>query len=97
MVTRPRRSSISSPRAARAAISGLPSTGACGMRSGSRAVMSARWWYRVRASTAFAPADADDDAIAEIFQRAPHARFPVYQDSLDHIIGVVHVKDLLRS
>ncbi len=38
-------------------------------------------------------ADRDDVAAALEFDR--HTRYPVYEGSLDHIIGVVHVKDLL--
>lgn len=41
--------------------------------------------------------DAPDGAIAELFRRAPHARYPIYDGDIDHIIGVVHVKDLLRN
>jgi CBS domain containing-hemolysin-like protein len=43
------------------------------------------------------PADASDDDVAELFRSAPHARYPVYEDNLDRIVGMVHVKDLLRS
>ncbi|PYR54976.1 MAG: HlyC/CorC family transporter [Acidobacteria bacterium] len=28
--------------------------------------------------------------------RSPHTRYPVYEDDLDHIVGMVHIKDLLR-
>jgi len=42
------------------------------------------------------PAGASDETIADIFRREPHARYPIYADSLDHITGMVHVKDLLR-
>lgn len=42
-------------------------------------------------------AGSPDEAIAELFRRAPHARYPVYDGDIDHIIGVVHVKDLLRN
>ncbi len=38
-----------------------------------------------------APAD-----IRELLPRSPHTRFPVYQDDLDHIIGMIHIKDLMR-
>jgi CBS domain containing-hemolysin-like protein len=34
--------------------------------------------------------------IRELLSRTPHTRFPVYEGDLDHIIGMVHIKDLLR-
>ena len=39
---------------------------------------------------------ADSTAIAQIMQEEAHARYPVYEDNLDHIVGAVHVKDILR-
>jgi CBS domain containing-hemolysin-like protein len=41
---------------------------------------------------------SDDTAVAEILITARQhrfSRFPVYQEDLDHIIGIVHVKDLV--
>ena len=34
--------------------------------------------------------------IREILGRSPHTRYPVYEGDLDHILGMVHIKDLLR-
>ena len=34
--------------------------------------------------------------IEPILRANPHTRYPIYQGDLDHIIGMVHVKDLLR-
>ena len=34
--------------------------------------------------------------VEDVLRRWPKARYPVYESDLDHIIGVVHVKDLLR-
>ena len=34
--------------------------------------------------------------VRRIMQAVPHTRYPIYQGDLDQIIGVVHVKDLLR-
>jgi magnesium and cobalt exporter, CNNM family len=35
--------------------------------------------------------------IREILSETPHTRFPVYERDLDHIVGMVHIKDLLRA
>ena len=34
--------------------------------------------------------------VGELLRRSPKARYPVYESDLDHIVGVLHVKDLLR-
>ena len=34
--------------------------------------------------------------IRELLSRNPHTRYPIYERDLDHIIGMVHIKDLLR-
>jgi len=34
--------------------------------------------------------------LRELLGRSPHTRYPVYEDDLDHIVGMVHIKDLLR-
>jgi CBS domain containing-hemolysin-like protein len=36
------------------------------------------------------------DQVEAFLRRSPKARYPVYEGDLDHIIGVLHVKDLLR-
>jgi len=33
----------------------------------------------------------------EIYSKTPHSRFPVYEESPDHIIGVVSIKDILMG
>ncbi|MEF8830840.1 MAG: hemolysin family protein, partial [Halobacteriales archaeon] len=41
--------------------------------------------------------DADvEDAIAKSV-RSGHARLPVYDDDLDNVVGVVHIRDLVRD
>lgn len=37
------------------------------------------------------------DEVIEVFRRHRHTRLPVYEDDLDHIVGLIHVKDLLLS
>ncbi len=41
------------------------------------------------------PVGASDDEIIAIFADEPHARFPVYRETIDEIIGVLHLRDLL--
>jgi len=36
------------------------------------------------------------EAIAEVVRAAPHTRYPVYAHDLDHIVGMIHIKDLVR-
>lgn len=35
------------------------------------------------------------DRIRTLLHEAPHTRYPVYEKDLDHILGAVHIKDLL--
>ncbi len=41
------------------------------------------------------PADADGPAVRDLVVQAGHSRVPVFERSLDHIIGVLYAKDLL--
>jgi CBS domain containing-hemolysin-like protein len=43
------------------------------------------------------PHDAKLAYILELVTKSKHSRFPVYEGSLDKIIGVVHLKDLIRQ
>jgi len=38
----------------------------------------------------------DLDEVKRFAERAGHSRLPVYEESLDHIVGVLYAKDLLR-
>ncbi|MBE0701475.1 MAG: HlyC/CorC family transporter, partial [Acholeplasmataceae bacterium] len=40
--------------------------------------------------------DASKDEIIEFVTHEKFTRFPVYRDSLDHVMGTLHVKDLLK-
>jgi CBS domain containing-hemolysin-like protein len=42
------------------------------------------------------PAGATSDEMLRILRTTPHTRYPVYEGSLDQIVGVVHIKDILR-
>ncbi|HEY3934445.1 MAG TPA: hemolysin family protein [Gemmatimonadales bacterium] len=42
-------------------------------------------------------ADMAIAAAADVVARAGRSRYPVYRDSLDEIVGVVHAKDILRA
>lgn len=34
--------------------------------------------------------------IRELLSSSPHTRYPIYEKDLDHIAGMIHIKDLLR-
>ena len=40
-------------------------------------------------------ADAPLDKVIETMREAFHSRLPVYRDTLDHVLGFVHIKDIL--
>jgi len=42
------------------------------------------------------PAGATAPDVRKILLRSRHTRYPVYAGDLDHIVGMLHVKDLLR-
>jgi CBS domain containing-hemolysin-like protein len=42
------------------------------------------------------PAGAPSEEMLRILRQTPHTRYPVYEGSLDQIVGVVHIKDILR-
>ncbi len=41
-------------------------------------------------------ADAPLPELIHLAVKHPHSKFPVYENDLDHILGVAHVKDLVR-
>ena len=41
-------------------------------------------------------ADISQEALLKLVSSSRHSRFPVYQTNLDHIIGILHLKDLVR-
>jgi CBS domain containing-hemolysin-like protein len=42
------------------------------------------------------PLGTTPEKIRELLGRAPHTRYPVFEQDLDHIVGMIHIKDLLR-
>jgi CBS domain containing-hemolysin-like protein len=44
-----------------------------------------------------APLDASLDTLADRFVESGHSRIPVFEDSIDHIIGILHIRDVLRA
>ncbi len=42
------------------------------------------------------PADADIDKVKELILRYGHSRIPVYDENIDHVLGMLYVKDLIR-
>jgi magnesium and cobalt exporter, CNNM family len=42
------------------------------------------------------PVGASPDDLRTLLPGAPHTRYPIYEGDLDHIIGMYHIKDLLR-
>jgi putative hemolysin len=44
-----------------------------------------------------APVNSSLESLAELFLSSKHSRIPVYQESVDHIVGILHIRDLLRG
>jgi len=42
------------------------------------------------------PLGTEPPQIRELLSRHAHTRYPIYERDLDHILGMVHIKDLLR-
>jgi CBS domain containing-hemolysin-like protein len=49
-----------------------------------------------RIDTVALPADASKEELLERLIASDHSRFPVYDESVDNIIGILYVKDVLR-
>ncbi len=43
------------------------------------------------------PAAIDERELLALFSNTPYSRLPVYRDTIDDIIGVLHLKDLVRQ
>ena len=42
------------------------------------------------------PVGTTPDRLREMLGRTPHTRYPIYEGDFDHIVGIIHIKDLLR-
>lgn len=42
------------------------------------------------------PLGSTSDKIRDLLGRSPHTRYPIIEQDLDHIVGMIHIKDLLR-
>ncbi|WP_461246851.1 hemolysin family protein [Treponema sp. R6D11] len=50
-----------------------------------------------RTDTVFLSADASKEELLKFISESEHSRFPVYKDTVDNVIGVLHVKDVLKA
>ncbi len=50
-----------------------------------------------RTDTVFLSADATKDELLACISESEHSRFPVYKDTVDQVIGILHVKDVLKA
>lgn len=50
-----------------------------------------------RTDTVFVPVDEARDELMDLIVTSGHSRFPVYADTIDNVIGILYVKDLLMS
>jgi CBS domain containing-hemolysin-like protein len=50
-----------------------------------------------RTDTVFLSADASKEELLACISESEHSRFPVYQDTVDQVIGILHVKDVLKA
>ena len=42
------------------------------------------------------PVGATPGELRDLLGRSPRTRYPIFEDDLDHIVGMIHIKDLLR-
>ena len=50
-----------------------------------------------RTDTVFLSASASKEELLECICESEHSRFPVYQETVDNVIGILHVKDVLKA
>jgi CBS domain containing-hemolysin-like protein len=42
------------------------------------------------------PVGSTPEKIRQILAKSPHTRYPIIEHDLDHIVGMIHIKDMLR-
>jgi CBS domain containing-hemolysin-like protein len=50
-----------------------------------------------RIDTVFLSAEASRDELLSRIAESEHSRFPIYQDTIDNVTGILYVKDVLKS
>jgi len=50
-----------------------------------------------RTDVVFLSSDASREEMLARIAESEHSRFPVYQETIDHVIGILHVKDVLKA
>ena len=50
-----------------------------------------------RIDAVFISADADREELLNRIIESGHSRFPVYEETIDNVIGILYIKDLLKS
>jgi CBS domain containing-hemolysin-like protein len=50
-----------------------------------------------RIDAVFISADASRDEALAVMAESGHSRFPVYKDTIDNVVGVLYVKDVLKT
>jgi len=50
-----------------------------------------------RTDTVFLSAEATKEELLKCISESVHSRFPVYKDTVDNVIGILHVKDVLKA
>jgi len=50
-----------------------------------------------RTDTVFLSAAASKEELLACICESEHSRFPVYQETVDNVIGILHVKDVLKA
>ena len=50
-----------------------------------------------RTDTVFLSITAARDELLSVIVENPHSRFPVYEETIDNVIGILHVKDVLKA
>jgi CBS domain containing-hemolysin-like protein len=50
-----------------------------------------------RTDTVFLSSEASKEELLKCISESEHSRFPVYRDTVDNVIGILHVKDVLKA